>query len=206
MIVLPRRALAAAKAIPAVERAWEVTLSDEIHVEQLRAEALVIREAALIGAERHYAAETPWYYSIYWLGLPSAVLSAIAGAAALSQYPQSSYVAGGISIIVAILSSLMTFLDPSKRANAHHTAAKGYERLYHEAGFFYRIEALDGADDIKQRKVRLTELAKKRNDLDEASPAIPGRAYEVAEKHIKEDDGEVVRDPDDTEVPNAQAK
>ena len=51
-------------------------------LERYRNEAAHVRKAALEAAERHYAAETPWYYMIYWLGIPSTILSAIAGAAA----------------------------------------------------------------------------------------------------------------------------
>jgi hypothetical protein len=111
-------------------------------IEQYRAEADRIRGASLWAAERHYAAETPWYYAVYWFGIPTTVLSAIAGAAAFSKITNSALLAGSISITVAILSSLMTFLDPSRKATIHHTAAKSYEALYHEAGYFRRIELL----------------------------------------------------------------
>jgi hypothetical protein len=105
---------------------------------RIRAEAKHIAEASLLAAERHYAAETPWYHWNYLLGIPSTILAAVAGAAAFSKIAHSELVAGGISIVVAILSSLTTFLDPHKKASTHHNSAKAYEALYHNAGFFYR--------------------------------------------------------------------
>src|SRR6266436_1197037 len=83
-------------------------------VERYRNEATFMRNAALEAAERNYAAETPWYFMINWLGIPSTVSSAVAGAAAFSKIEASYFVAGVISITVAILTSLITFLDPSK--------------------------------------------------------------------------------------------
>jgi hypothetical protein len=152
-----------------------------------------VRRAALVAAERHYAAETPWFYSSYWIGLPTALLSAIAGVAAFRNFPQ---VAGYTAILVAALSALNAFLDPKARANQHHRAAKSFEALYHKAGFFHRVLAHRGqpeADDLALVAGMNDELSQ----LIGASPAIPGRAYERADRNLMRGWGEVARHPDD---------
>jgi hypothetical protein len=163
-------------------------------IDRMRAEAKRIKEASLLAAERHYAAETPWYHWNYSLGIPSTVLAAAAGAAAFSKY---GVVAGGISIVVAVLSSLTTFLDPNKRASIHHASAKAYEALYHSAGFFYRFESLNDNADTEDLEQKLSALNSAFLELNKSSAAIGGRAYRIADENIKEKRGEVVRDSAD---------
>jgi hypothetical protein len=166
--------------------------------ERIRAEAKRISDASLLAAERHYAAETPWYNWNYILGVPSTILAALAGAAAFSKLNHSEIVAGSISIVVAILSSLTTFLDPHKKATAHHQSAKDYEALYHNAGFFYRVQSLGEKVEPTKLEQKLETLVSKLNELNRNSPAIPGSAYKIANQKIKENRGEVVRDPSQT--------
>jgi hypothetical protein len=116
-----------------------------------------IQQESLLAAERHYAAETIWYHTNFWLGIPSTVLAAIAGAAAFSKIANSEFVAGSIAILVAILTSLTTFIDPKKTFTAHHLAAKEFESLYHQAGFFYRLVSHGAISDAELEK-RLEEL------------------------------------------------
>jgi hypothetical protein len=170
-------------------------------VELFRDEAKRVRLTALLAAERHYAAETPWYHMVYYLGIPSTILSAVAGAAAFSKIEKSEIVAGSISIIVAILTSLMTFLDPTKKAELYHATAKSYEGLYHQSGYFGRVELAKENPDINKCEEALKLLIAKLNELNESSPSIPGRAYRIAEKNIINNRGEVVRDPTDIDIP-----
>jgi hypothetical protein len=174
----------------------ETTVPVSEPASRFRAEAKRIREASLWAAERHYAAETPWYYWNYALGIPSTILAAAAGVAAFSKMASS---AGVVSILVAVLSSLTTFLDPHKKASVHHMAAKEYEALYHRAGYFYRVECLTDKVVPRDLETKLSALESKFSELNRNSPAIPGRAYRTAEQKIKNNTGEVVRDPGETD-------
>jgi hypothetical protein len=143
-----------------------------------------------------------WFWSILWLGIPSTILSAVTGAAVISQDKSSSWV-GGLALIAAVLTSLITYLDPSKRAGIHHTLAKGYERLYHEVGYFVRIRLSDVDADIKRLGADLDSFTTRLDELNQSSPALPGRAYRKAARIINGTDrGEVFRDPD--HVPNRE--
>jgi hypothetical protein len=176
-------------------------------LEHYRAEADYIRKAALVGAERHYAAETPWYYAIYWLGIPSTILSAIAGAAAFSDIKDySKWVAGACALAAAIFSALMTFLDPNKKAGAHHTTAKEYEVLYNRCGYFRRVELNDHEVDGRKAAESLKELSTALSKLNAASPAVSGRCHKAAERVcLGKRRGEVPRHADDIFTAPARA-
>jgi hypothetical protein len=97
----------------------------------------------------------------------------------------------------------MTFLDPTRKATNHLTAAKSYETLYREAGYFKRIELQEKDADLEKSAETLKSLARRLNDLNMASPRIPGRIYRVADRKLAAGRGEVVRDPAeiDTRIP-----
>jgi hypothetical protein len=161
-------------------------------IERLRTEALHLQKAALWAAERHYAAETPWYSVVPLLTVPTAILSAIGGAAAFSRLNHSEVVAGTIAIIVAVLTAISTRLNPESRAAIHHRTAKAYEALYHEAGFFYRVESLSPSFTREKLEEKLQSISTKLNAVNESAPGISGRAYRIATKKINENAGEVV--------------
>ena len=162
-------------------------------IEPIRGEAKRIEYLCLWAAERHYAAETPWYYLNYWLGIPSTISAALAGAIAASKQPYSEWIAAGIALFAAVLTSLLTFLDPYKKASIHHTLAKNYESLYHAAGFFLRFESVKENTDPQEIEKKLYALVTRFNELLQSSPAIPGHAYKTAEHNIKGGEGEVLR-------------
>jgi hypothetical protein len=168
----------------------------EEDVDRIRAEALQIRRAALISAERHFAAESPWFRMVYWLGLPAAVLSAIASAAAFTQV-FGGWLAGIVSLVVVIITTLMTVLNPQERASKHHALAIGYEGLYRAAGFFYRIESLNPKLDAVGREQALKALVTMQKALNDDRPPVEGKAYAAADENLKKGYGEVARDPDD---------
>jgi hypothetical protein len=161
--------------------------------ELLRKEAKGIQLACLTTAEEHYAAETPWFSARHWLGVPLALLSAVASAAAFSKLNHSEILAGIISLMVAVLTALSSFLTPEKKANEHHKFAKDYERLYNEVGYFFRVESVIRQADLPKLEEKLIALKAKMEDLNHSRPGITKRAGRVAAEHIKNNTGEVIR-------------
>ena len=163
-------------------------MADRVKDELRRLEGL-----CLIAAERHYAAETPWYHLNYWLGIPSMMISAITGASAFSKFENHEWVTAGIALIAAGLAALLTFLDPFKRASVHHTTGRGFEALYHAAGRLVRLETPAETARVDALEKKLAELTLKFDELLQSSPALPGRAYAIAEKKLISGNGEVLR-------------
>ena len=133
----------------------------------------------MLAAERHYAAEGPWYHLNYWLGIQSAVLAGLAGAAGLSQVTNSGVIAAVISFVVAALALLLTFLQPIRKADTFHRFAKGYEKLYNEIGYFYRVQSkVKGTDmaDLLSALDRFTKTFNKLPDYVSSSASEPVRS------------------------------
>jgi len=158
----------------------------------LLAEADHLRRVALFAAERHYAAETPWFYSVYWFNLPVMVLSAIAGLVAFMEFPWRQEVAASISMIVAALAALATYLDPRTKANQHHALAKAFESLYHEIGLYSRVLAV--AENAERKDLwRIKAFTKEFLRLMRSTPPVPARIYRRARKNLASGKGEVAK-------------
>lgn len=143
-------------------------------------EARRIEEDAEHSAKGHYNANDRWgHYHIY-LGLPAALIAALAGAFAFKNIPE---VAGTLAIFSTALTTILTFLKPSERAELHKASAGQYHMLRNQTRLFREIELGDGME-VAATKARLLELAKMRDKLNAASPGVPRCDYEKAKKDI----------------------
>ncbi len=152
--------------------------------EKIINEAKRIEEDSLYSAKGHFYAGQCWVNTNLWLGGFSAVLSAVAGASALSQFDYHNIVAGGLSIVVAGLTAVITFINPNERATVHQKTGNKYNALRNDTRIFYDIEANE-ADD-KKAIDDLKKLNDRRNKLNIESHQIPKWAFEKARKGIEE--------------------
>ena len=129
--------------------------------EKIINEAKRIEEDSLYSAKAHFSAGHLWGVVNFWLGTISAVLSAMAGASALSQFFYHNIIAGVLSIIVAGLAAIITFINPDKRSIIYKGAGNKYKALQNNARIFYEIEVTTNGTDDKRN---LDDL-KKLNDL-----------------------------------------
>jgi len=152
--------------------------------EKIINEAKRIEEDSLYSAKGHFYAGQCWLNTNLWLGGLSAVLSAVAGASALSQFDYHNIVAGGLSIVVAGLTAVITFINPNERATVHQKAGNKYNALRNDTRIFYDLEVSE-VDDIKAID-DLKRLNDRRNKLNIESHQIPKWAFEKARKGIEE--------------------
>jgi len=167
----------------------EKTPDDDV-ISALQKEAERIEEDALYSSKGHFNAEDIWVLRNYWLGVPSAVLGAIAGAALIKSQPEW---ASAFTLIASLLTGLMTFLKPNERAAIHRAAAGQFLALRNDARIFREIELLEPYRQADPPK-RLKELSSVRNELNQNSPSIPRRAFVAARKGIEE--GEAIHKVD----------
>lgn len=152
-------------------------------------EAKRIEESLLYSSKSHFAAAHFWTNFHLWIGIPVVLLSAIAGASALSQIDPRHIVAGLISIIVVALSGVMTFLNPNERAGTHLNAGNNYDSLMNRIRIFWSIDCW--RDDSEQVLTeRLKYFSEQKDRLNQSSPQIPRWAYKIAERGIKEGEGD----------------
>lgn len=139
----------------------ELTSStDEIAKELAR-----IEEDCVHSGKSHFNAHERWRAYHYWLGIPAVVFSSVAGLAFFQDYPE---VGGALSAIVAVLTSLSTFLKPYERATAHKSSGDQYLSLRNDARVFRTIK-LNKACDYESAISGLDEYTKRRNELNQAS-------------------------------------
>lgn len=143
-------------------------------------EASRVEEDALYSARGHFEASRVWTKAHYWIGVPTSILAAIAGASALSH---ETTVAGVIGITVAALTALSTFLNPSKRAQQHQAAGAAFNEVRNRARVLREIDIQAGQDEVRLAE-SLKQLGAHRDELNKASPGIPRWAFERARRGI----------------------
>lgn len=143
-----------------------------------------IEEDSLYSAKGHFVAANFWTNFHLWIGVPTAILAAIAGASALSQFENHNIIAGILAIIVTALTAVTTFLNPNEKVNSHLNAGNKYNSLRNKARIFFEIDTY--GDDSNHNFIKqLKDLANQRDDLNQNSPQIPKWAFERARKGIE---------------------
>lgn len=160
---------------------------------KLADEAQRIEEDTEHSAKGHFNAAERWGTYHLCLGLPAAVLAAVAGGTAFSNLPE---LAGSLAILSTALTTVLTFLKPSEHAENHKAVAGQYLSLRNQTRIFRKIELEDNSD-IDNAKARLIELSNARNELNQTSPGIPRGDYEKAKADIDQGRGQhlVDREP-----------
>ena len=146
-------------------------------------EAKRIEEGLLYSSKGHFAASHFWSNFHLWIGIPMVVLSALAGATALSAIDPSHIVAGLLSIVVAVLSAVATFLNANERVSAHLSAGNSYDALMNKVRIFWAIDCWrDESEQVLTE--RLKYFSEQKDDLNRKCPQIPRWAYKKGKTGI----------------------
>ncbi|MES3005395.1 MAG: SLATT domain-containing protein [Patescibacteria group bacterium] len=162
-----------------INTATEITASKT--KEQVIAEAQRIEESSMYSSKGHFAAARIWTNFHMCIGLPMVILSVIAGASLLKEHV---LISGVLSIIVAVLSGIMTFLNPNERASKHFSAGNHYDSLQVKARIFRTIDCWREPSD-QVLTDRLATYLDHREKLKQGSPQIPYWAYQMAKRGIE---------------------
>jgi hypothetical protein len=130
---------------------------------------LLLAEEATLGARFAYASvDTPatfhffgvdtWYITI--------ILSTITGAGSIGfgSNPDISYIMGGISILVSIISTLNSYFTFAKRSEAHRITSVSYNKLYLQISIELslprkkRLNVKEFMKSVSEQIVRLNEI------------------------------------------------
>ncbi|MFH1769638.1 MAG: SLATT domain-containing protein [Parcubacteria group bacterium] len=154
--------------------------------EKIIREAKRIEEDSLYSSKGHFYAAQSWTNLHLWIGIPTSIMAAIAGASALSQFDNHQIVAGILAILVAALSAVATFINPNEKSSNHHSAGNSYNSLKNRARIFREIDIdLKTSEDLLKK---LKTLNAERDEMNDKSPQIPKWAFLKARKGIE--DGE----------------
>lgn len=158
---------------------------------ELVLEAERIEEDSIHSAKSQFEASNKWKNVNLLLGVPTAILSGIAGISILNEW---SYVfAGFLALIVGALTTLMTFLNPNQKANAHLNSGNNYLALRNRARIFKNI-SLNSKKDVMALSEELKLLADERNNLNKNSLQCSRKDFEIARRGISEGENKYCAD------------
>lgn len=149
----------------------------KIHDELLRME-----EDCIHSGKAHFNASVRWDRWNYLFGIPSVILSALAGTAFFKDY---AVIAGVMAACVTVLTALMTFLKPAERATDHKNSGDQYLSLRNDARVFREIEVTQFEDDAGAI-AGMSGLTKRRNELNQASRQFADKDFQKARAGVNE--------------------
>ena len=156
-------------------------------------EAKRIEEDSLLSSKGHFYAAQFWTNIHLWIGIPTAVLAAIAGGSALSQFDYHELIAGILALVAAALIAIATFLNPNERAATHLRAGNQYNALRNNSRIFHEIN-MDGSQDSEKAIEQIGEMNERRNNLNQTSPQIPKWFFDKARKGIEKGEAQYAVD------------
>ncbi|MGX5736056.1 SLATT domain-containing protein [Bosea thiooxidans] len=151
-----------------------------INREKITNELLRMEEDCDHSGRAHFNASDRWKCWNYAFGIPSVILSTAAGAAFLKDYP---LIAGAMSLTVAVLTALMTFLKPGEKTAEHKSSGDQYLALRNDSRVFREIE-LETVDDDGAKEA-MKGLTTRRNELNQASSQFSRGDFEKARRSIE---------------------
>ena len=152
---------------------------------EIMKESQRIEESALYSSKGHFATAHTWSNFHLSIGIPMVVLAAIAGSSFICN---NNILAGVLSLIVAVLSAVMTFLNPNEKSSTHLNAGNSYDALQNDVRMFRAIDCW--REDSEQILTeRLKNYSNQKDKLNQGSPQIPWWAYQIAKRGIKAGEG-----------------
>ncbi|MDO9529085.1 MAG: SLATT domain-containing protein [Syntrophales bacterium] len=163
---------------------------------EIMKESQRIEESALYSAKGHFTAAHVWSNFHLIIGVPIVILAAIAGCSFVND---NSLIAGILSLIVAVLSAIMTFLNPNERSSSHLNAGNSYDTLQNETRIFRTIDCW--REDSEQILTeRLKNFSSQKGKLNQGSPQIPWWAYQIAKRGVNAGEGSFEVDKDESSM------
>lgn len=126
----------------------------------------------------HIDVSVQWGKTHLYIGIPSTILAAVASVQAISSL-DNKMVAVIISVSVAVLAPLLTFLDPNAKSSSHLEASRVYERMADEYDAFL-LKCTVNSRSIEEELNDLVAINAVYSDNKRALPACPEWAYQRA--------------------------
>lgn len=155
--------------------------------EDIMARAEDRRNVCRILSRAHVLVSIRWSNTHLYIGIPSTVFAALAGVQAISELNQNGSDTGKIiqiilSILVAGLAPLLTFLNPNERANNNLNASRVYEQLADRYDAFL-LRCLVERRSLQQELDELVELNLAYSEEKKPLPLTPEWAFQQAKSN-----------------------
>ena len=146
-----------------------------------------IVEGVTWSAQGQMEAAKLWRTVNLWVGVPAALLAAVAGVTALAS-TTGRIAAGIIAVAAAGLGAVAATLNAPKRAELAESAGNKYLAIQQDATIARDVDLpRQGVDEARQA---LHELAARRQEVNAGATAIPRLAYRRARRNIEREGGQ----------------
>lgn len=157
--------------------------------EDILARAEDRRNICRIMSWAHMYVSIRWSNTNLYIGIPSTVFAAIASMQAISEFSSNESNSFKVlhlvfSILVAGLAPLLTFLNPSERANSHKSASRVYELLGDRYDEFL-LKSSVAQRPLFQELEELVLLNQEYGEAKKPLPITPEWAFKKAENKAK---------------------
>ena len=118
----------------------QTTTSDQVVSKaklEIMKESQRIEESSLVSSKGHFEAASAWSNFHLIIGIPIVVLAAVASSSFICD---NNILAGILSLIIAVLSAVMTFLNPNEKSSSHLNAGNSHDTLQNEVRMFRSID------------------------------------------------------------------
>lgn len=149
-------------------------------------EAKRLYENCLYTSKSHFVEARIWQNINLLIGIPTIVLAGIAGALTFADI---RILAGILSMVIVVLTSLTTFLNPKEQAHSHLTAANNYDSLMTKIRIFWSIDCWrEESDDVLTNQLKA--YSGERDKFNREYPQPFKWSYRTAKKGIQEGESE----------------
>ncbi len=159
----------------------------EMTATPLGARSRIVEEArrlavdVLYSEKGHFVAAKRWATVHLWIGIPSTLIAAAAGASFFAGAGPA--LPGFLAFMASALSAIATFLDPNGIAARHHRTGVLYGRARRTIRQFVHIDSTLSNDDSELAK-QLREITEQVGNIQSESLPIPGFARRQAKAEI----------------------
>lgn len=149
-------------------------------------EAKRLHENCLMTSKSHFVEARFWQNLHLWIGIPTVILAGVTGTLAFAEV---KFLAGILSMVVVVFTSITTFLNPKEQGNSHLTAANNYDALMTKIRIFWSIDCWsEESDDLLTDRLR--RFCEERDKLNRECPQPFTWCYKDAKKGIEEGETE----------------
>jgi hypothetical protein len=154
-----------------------------LSVQRYRHNAAVVGRAHFISWEEH----SRWNRLF---GIPVVILTALVGTAIFSTLQQEPglhwrILAGGISILAAVLSALQTYLNYSEQAAKHKEAGGGYAEIRRRFDLLAIEMSQKGSNYDEEAIKELKRIVGALDELSKKSPSVSDKIYDTARQQAE---------------------
>ncbi|BBY67238.1 SLATT domain-containing protein [Mycolicibacterium helvum] len=150
----------------------------------ITAELERLEEDMLFTEKGHFVAAEELKKAHMWLGLIATVSAAAAAATIVAD--KSPVLSGGLALLAALASAILTFVKPEETAAQHLSAARALGAIRVVARQHREVDLHpDAAEDHAAWRGYVTTIGTAKTESDAAAPSISDRRFEKARQKIR---------------------